>query len=301
MSPTFKPGSKAFIIINPVSGFINPQAMKKTCEQQFHAAGWTTTFHSTKKDESLDKVIQETITSGVDLVVAVGGDGTVVAVAAGLLHASVPLGIIPAGTWNAIARTLYIPGSAARAIALMTGKHSLRKMDMMTVGNTIHAMNVGVGFSAKMNNGANRSEKRKLGSLAYFRHFLKQIFGLEMQKFVLQADGVTYRGRASEIFVANYGVVGLRPFEDLLNIYPDDGEVDILIVKARTILDLPVIVWQMFIRKDKRTPKYQQISAKKSVTISTDPPCPVQADGEMVGMTPIKVTVLPRAITVIAP
>jgi len=301
MSPTLKPGSKAFIVINPVSGFINPQEMKKTCEQQFHAAGWSTSFHFTQKDEPLDKVIHTAINGGAHLVVAVGGDGTIAAVAAGLLNTSIPLGIIPAGTWNAIARHLYIPATPQRAIALMTGKHSLRKMDMMKVGDTIHAMNVGVGFSAKMNNNANRAEKRKLGNFAYFGHFIKQIFGLEMQRYVLEVDGFLLRGRATEIMVANYGMIGLRLLEDRLNIHPDDGLVDVLIMRARTILDLPVMFWQMFVQKEKRTPKYRQLSAKKTVTISTRSPCPVQADGELVGMTPIKVTVLPRAIQVIAP
>lgn len=172
---------------------------------------------------------------------------------------------------------------------------------MMTVGNSVHAMNMGVGFSATINDGASREEKRKIGAIAYLKHFFNLIFGLQMQKYVIQADGFTYRGRASEIMIANYGVAGLHLIEDRLDIHPDDGKVDILIFKARTVLDLPVLLWQIVVRKDKRTPKYRQFLASKKVVISTIPPSPVQADGELVGMTPIKVTVLPRAIQVIAP
>jgi diacylglycerol kinase family enzyme len=61
------------------------------------------------------------------------------------------------------------------------------------------------------------------------------------------------------------------------------------------------MLWQMVVRKDKRTPKYRQFSASKKIVISTIPPSQVQADGELVGMTPVKVTVLTRAIQVIAP
>jgi diacylglycerol kinase family enzyme len=301
VNSTFKAGSKALIVINPVAGFINPELMKRTCEQQFHAAGWRTTFCFTQKDKSLVDEIQKAVHDGVDLVVAVGGDGTIALVAAGLVNTNVPLGIIPAGTWNAIARHLYLPASPIRAIELMTGKHTVRKLDMMAVGNTVHAMNIGVGFSAKMNSGANRAEKRKMGILAYFRHFFKLLFGLEMPKYVIDLDGNIFHGRATEIFIANYGIAGLHLLDDSLDIHPDDGKVDVLLMQARTILDLPILIWHMFIKKEKRTPKYRQLSARKSLVIYTSPVSPVQGDGDLIGTTPIRVKVMPRSILVIAP
>jgi diacylglycerol kinase family enzyme len=174
-------------------------------------------------------------------------------------------------------------------------------MDMMRVGDSFHAMNLSVGFSAKMNENANRAVKQKIGPIAYLKHFVNLIFGLEMQRYVVQADGFTYRGRATEVFIANYGVAGMHIIEDRLDIHPDDGKVDVLIMRARTAADLPVLLWQMVVRRDKRTPKYRQFTAAESVTISTDPPSIVQADGELIGMTPVKVTILPRTIKVIAP
>ena len=301
MPTTFKPGSKAFIIINPVAGFSDGNSLKKICEEQFHAAGWQTRIHFTQSNEDLTQLIQAEIAADVDLVVAAGGDGTIAAVAGSLLNTNVPLGIIPTGTWNAIARYLVLPGSPQRAIALMTGKHTMRKLDMMIVGNSIHAMNLGVGFSAIMANSADRQQKRRLGNLAYFKQILKQLLGLQMQRYRIEADGVVYKGRATEIMVANYGVVGLRFLEDRLNILPDDGKAEILVLKARTILDLPVLIWQVFGSREKRTPKYLKISASKKIIISTKPPAQVQADGEVLGQTPITVTVLPKAVRVIAP
>jgi diacylglycerol kinase (ATP) len=235
------------------------------------------------------------------MVVAVGGDGTIAAVAAGLIDTQVPLGIIPAGTWNAIARHLYLPLNPLRAISLITGKHTTREMDIMVVGESYQAMNVSVGFSAKMNQNANREIKQKLGVIAYLKQFVNLLFGLEMHKFVVEADGYTFRGRATEVFIANYGVAGLHLLEDRLDIHPDDGKVEVLILRARTIMDLPSMFWQMLILRQKRTPKYRQLSASQSVTIRTDPPSMVQADGELIGQTPVKVTILQRKIRVIAP
>jgi YegS/Rv2252/BmrU family lipid kinase len=292
---------RVFIIINPVSGLSNGQLLRTVCQLQFSRAGWIPDFHIMSKGENLVPIIHKAIQNGADLVVAVGGDGTIAAAAAGLIDHDLPLGIVPAGTWNAIARHLYIPFNPVRAIGLITGKHDIREMDIMAVGESYHAMNLSVGFSAKMNENANRESKRKMGAIAYLRHFINLLFGLEMHRFVVEADEFTFHGRATEVFIANYGVAGLHLLEDRLDIHPDDGKVDVLIMRARTLLDLPSLFWQMVILRQKRTPKYRQFSASGSVTIRTNPPSTVQADGEIIGLTPVKVTILPRRIRVIAP
>jgi YegS/Rv2252/BmrU family lipid kinase len=302
MPPISKPANSAYIIINPVAGFTNGDLLKRACEHEFFAAGWQTRFHFTQKNEDLDQVIRQEIAADeMDLVVAAGGDGTIAAVAAALNGTNIPLGIIPTGTWNAIARHLRIPALPQRAIRLMTGQHTLRKLDMMDLGDSIHAMNLGVGFSADMVRNSDREQKRRNGNIAYFANFFKQLFGLQMQRYEILADGIRYKGRATEIFVANYGVVGLRFIEDRLNIAPDDGKVDILVLRARTILDVPLLIWDVFIKREKRTPKYRLISACKDITITTKPPIAVQADGEPLGLTPVHIRVLPQSIRVIAP
>jgi len=77
--------------------------------------------------------------------------------------------------------------------------------------------------------------------------------------------------------------------------------VDVLILKTRTILDVPSMIWNVLIRRKKKIPKFQQIPAVSKVAIKTNPPVPVQADGEILGDTPISVSVLPRSVKVIVP
>jgi YegS/Rv2252/BmrU family lipid kinase len=301
MTPVNSPSSKALILINPVAGFTNAEQMQKICREQFKSAGWEPRFHTTQTDENLTKFIQKETSKGLDLVVAVGGDGTVASVAAALMDTDIPLGIIPTGTWNAIARNFSLPASPQRAIALMTGPHSLCKLDMMAVNDTVHAMNIGIGFSAAMIQSTDRLQKRLFGNLAYIKNLGKQLFGLQMQRYFIEADGSVYKGRAAEIFVANYGVVGLRFIEDRLNIHPDDGKVELLILKARTLFDLPSLIWQIFMKPEKRTPKYRKIIASKEIFITTFPAAQVQADGEPLGQTPVRITVLPKTVQVITP
>ena len=292
----------AFVVLNPVAGIANAQLLKRLIDARFHALGWKAIFHLTEPDENTSEIVKQKVADGdVDIIVAVGGDGTIAAIAAGMVHSSTPLGIIPTGTWNAIARNLQIPFNPVRAINLMTGKHNIRKLDLMGVSNTYHAMNVGVGFSATMINNTPRGSKRKVGLVAYLTNFFKQIFGLQLRRYAIEADGMRYRGRATEIMVANYGVIGWNMIESALNIKPDDGKVDVLIFRARTLVDLPVMFWQALVQGKKRAPKYRQISVSKSLVIRTNPPGKVQADGELIGETPVKVTVFPRSVKVIVP
>ncbi len=301
MKPAAQTNKTAFVVLNPVAGMVNPALLRRNIENRFNDNGWQTRFHVTAADEDLAAIVHQEIKAGADLIVAAGGDGTIAAVAAGMVHSPVPLGIIPTGTWNAIARNLVLPFNTTRAVNLMTGRHNIKRLDLMSVGDTIHAMNMGVGFSSTMIEKTARAEKRKLGNLAYFSQGLKQIFGLQQRRYNIEADGRRYRGRAAEIFVANYGVVGVNVLEASLEIKPDDGKVDVLILRARTVFDLPGLFWQMFVQRKRRTPKYRQLSAAETLLIRTNPPAPVQADGELIGQTPIAVKVLPRCVKVIVP
>ena len=301
MKPEQQTTRMAFVVLNPVAGIVNPVLLRRNIEKRFNDHGWQTRFHLTVVDEDLRAIVQQEISGGADLIVAAGGDGTIAEVAAGMVHSPVPLGIIPTGTWNAIARNLMIPFSTTRAVNLMTGRHNIKRLDLMAIGETVHAMNMGVGFSSTMIENTARADKRKLGSLAYFSQGFKQIFGLQQHRYTIEADGKRFRGRAAEIFVANYGVVGLNILEASLDIKPDDGKVDVLILRARTIFDLPGLFWQIFIRRKRRTPKYRQLSAAESLLIRTNPPAAVQADGELIGQTPVMVKVIPRCVKVIVP
>ena len=301
MKPAAPFTKTAFIVLNPVAGIANSELLMRNVEKRFTAQGWRTRFHVTDKDENTAAIVQQELVAGADLIVAAGGDGTIAAVAAGMVHSPVPLGIIPTGTWNAIARNLMLPFSATRAIHLMTGRHNIKRLDLMAIGESIHAMNIGVGFSSMMVANTGRGNKRRFGNLAYFSNIIKQIFGLQQRRYTIEADGKRYRGRAAEILVANYGMVGINIIESSLEIKPDDGKVDVLIFRARTMFDLPSLFWQVFIQRKKRSPKYRQLSAVGSLVIRTSPPSPVQADGEMLGETPIAVKVIPRCVKVIVP
>jgi YegS/Rv2252/BmrU family lipid kinase len=301
MTKKTEPRSEALVIINPVAGIMNVKVMKRLITEHFKKAGWAVQIYLTEKDTELSSLAKIYIDKGVDLIVVAGGDGTIASVAGGMVNSNIPLGIIPSGTWNAIARYLLLPTNPFRALALITGNHQVRYLDLMAIGDRIHAMNLGVGFSGRIIKSSTREKKRKMGNFAYYLNVIKQAFGITLTRYLIEADGKKYHGKALEIFVANYGVLGLNMLESPLEIHPDDGKADVLIFKPRTILDLPAMFWQALIRKQKHAPKFQQLQASRTITIQTTPPMDIQADGEAIGQTPVTVTVLPLCVGVIVP
>jgi len=185
MTTTAKKTPNAFIVLNPVAGVVNVQFLKRAIEARFHSLGWTTRFHVTEQGESTPAIVARELNTGIDLVVAAGGDGTIAAVAAGMAQSHIPLGIIPTGTWNAIARNLQLPFSTLRAINLMCGKHNIKKLDLMQVGENLHAMNLSMGISASMIKSTSRGDKRKLGLIAYFTRLIHQAFGWQMHRYAI--------------------------------------------------------------------------------------------------------------------
>ena len=301
MTDFYPPQSEALIIINPVAGLMNVKVMERIIREHFKKAGWKIHLHFTEKDSSLDSLVRDYLKKEIDLVVVAGGDGTVASTAAGMVNSKIPLGIVPSGTWNAIARYLLLPTNPWRALALMTGRHHVRYLDLMSIGDKFLALNISVGMSANMIKTSSRESKRKFGNLAYFSSWFKQMTGMKLIRFVIEADGQKYRGRAAEIMVANYGVVGMNLIEAPLEIHPDDGKADVLIFRPKTIYDVPAMLWQALIKRQKRAPKFRQLQASKTITIRTRIPMDVQADGELIGQTPISVDVLPRCVGVIVP
>ncbi len=292
---------KALLILNPVSGIGNPDQLQAFCCRELEKAGWEVEVYLTRTDDDLGAVVKTALEDSCGLVVASGGDGTVAAVAAAMKNSPVPLGIIPSGTWNAIARHFAIPLNPQRAIGLILGEHNIASLDLMDIGDTVHAMNLTIGFSAAMIQSTGREEKRKFGIFAYFSNVFTQILGLKLKRYRLVIDGQRFKTRASEILVANYGIIGLRALEEILNIRPDDGKMDLIILRARTILDAPALFWRVVIKREKITPIYRIFKGCENISITSSKPVIVQADGEIIGTTPVQIQVVANAVQLIIP
>ena len=186
--------------------------------------------------------IRQAVDAGIDLVVVSGGDGTVSQAVTALNGTGIPLGILPAGTGNLMARDLGIPTNSEKALDLLAGEHRLLAMDLMQVGERCCALNVSIGFSAETMGTVEREQKKKLGFVAYLLNGFSNLAGSRLQRLSLTVDDLELQVRASEVMVGNTSLVGFRRMPRHLEIRPDDGAVDVIIARALTLWDWVMVV-----------------------------------------------------------
>jgi YegS/Rv2252/BmrU family lipid kinase len=240
--------------------------------------------------------------SAVDAVFTLGGDGTVMEVLHTLRRSGVPVGIIPAGTGNLVARALAIPLNVDRAVrALAVG--SRRIVDLGLIHGDppkAFAFGAGVGIDASMIERTTAFAKRRLGVLAYA--LAAGAAALRHDRFHVRI--VTERGSAeydaSLTLVANFGSVlgahiALGP-----GITPDDGLLDICVYAPRNGLDAVPMLWRL-VTRDYRDDGRMYFAKAREVVIECDPPRIFQADGEIMGLSPVRISVDAGAATLLVP
>jgi len=234
-----------------------------------------------------------------DAVFTLGGDGTVMEVLGALAHSGVPVGVLPGGTGNLIARVLGIPLDVDAAVAaLVDGDEAC--IDLGSIDGRRFAFAAGVGIDAEMVETTSPLLKGRFGVLAYFWTGARA--ALRHERFLVTAtvDGVVHSRYATMVMVANFGAV----FRDLITLGPgirqDDGLLDLCVFSPMGIADSVRITWRL-LRKDFRTDPCMLYTAGRRLRVETDPPRPVQADGDLVGMTPFDVVVDPLAAHVLVP
>jgi YegS/Rv2252/BmrU family lipid kinase len=293
--------SRVFVVLNPMAGTSAAEVIRQTLDRHFDDSAWEKEIYETTGDERVADVVREALPKGYALVIACGGDGTVSDVAEALAHTDIPLGILPVGTANVLARELGIPIGLDEACALLAGPHTTTSIDMMRVGESAFALQIGIGIDSLMIRDTDRSAKRRFGRAAYLWTAAKWLIGYQPRRFTIAVDGRRARPRAAQVLIANGGVLGMPPFRWGLHIRPNDGRVDVCIVSARSLRDYLSIGWHMLLGQHRRDPNIRYMSAERSIVVDADRALPVQADGEIIGQTPVQVQVDPSAVQVIVP
>jgi YegS/Rv2252/BmrU family lipid kinase len=291
--------SRMFVVLNPMAGSCTADEVRQALDRHFPAATWASEIYETTGEEQVPAIVRAALKQPCELVIAVGGDGTVSDVAEALAHTNIPLGIIAAGTANVLARELGIPLDLERACALIAGEHVTTSIDAMQVGDRLFILHIGVGIDSLMIRDTARAAKRRFGRAAYLWIGLKWLIGHQPSRFTIVSDGRRSRPRAAQVLIANGGVMGMPPFRWGPHIRPDDGRLDICIVSARVLRDYLKIGWHILTGHRWHNPNIRYLSAERSILVSADHALPVQGDGEIIGETPVQVQVIPDAVRLI--
>lgn len=291
---------RAYVIMNPVAGQHDPEETKATLEKAQSEGKWSYDLFETTGKEDLKEVVQAALKDQYDLVVAGGGDGTVSGVADGLGGTGVSLGVLPLGTVNAFAKEMGIPDSLDEALEVLFGDHQVKTIDAIQSDGRYYLLHCSFGLISASIADVKRSEKDKYGWFAYLASGIRKLIGIEPVWVTFDIDGQKEKFKAIEVILVNSDQLGVVDEHLGVNIKIDDGVLDLYTIRSKTMWDLIRILVFRIIGKLKKAPHMGYWPVHKSVRIAPDSPKKYQADGDIVGETPVTLEVAKGAIKVIS-
>jgi len=291
------------LIVNPTSGPAeNPQLLTDLADA-LQTQGIQAEICTTTPDENGEGLAADAAKAGAKLVIVAGGDGTIEAVARGLVHTQTVLGIIPLGTRNNIAASLNIPNDLTQAIkTLAEGERG--RFDMGKANNYYFLEVVGVGLEASLLPwGDEVKEGIKNNYLAALKSILsgvKTFLQFRPHRLVLRFDGRrTRRLRTLQVNICNsprYGVEFALAPEAKMN----DGKLDVIYTDNPSKWD-HLRHFFTAMRGERLPHEWLKTYRASKIEIRSYPPLEVHADGECLGTTPVTVEVIPGALWICVP
>ena len=237
---------------------------------------------------------------GADLLIAVGGDGTVAEVAGAAREAGRTIGIIPGGSTNIVARGLGIPRNPYQAIQLLFGPHTVRTIDAGLAGERVFLHMAGAGVDSSMFDLADPALKRKAGWMAYVPAAMAAL-RKPMATYTIEAAEQRLEGVKSPLVLVANGASVISPALRLDNrISVEDGWLDVLVVTATSPAALARVFARMAMRQMGESP-FVTAFRTRDVSIASDPPMAIQLDGDVAGTTPARFTIDPASMRIVVP
>ncbi|WP_183095090.1 YegS/Rv2252/BmrU family lipid kinase [Nocardioides stalactiti] len=286
------PLPQAFPSTNDLAVVLNPIKVEDVAQfqaivnQMATESGWKEPrwYLTTVEDSGTGQAELASI-EGADLVIVCGGDGTVREVCAELAGTGIPVGIVPAGTGNLLARNLDIPLFIRAAIDIALNGQD-RAIDMVKVtGDNLDDSHflvmAGMGFDAAIMEGVNEEIKKKVGWLAYVLSALKSLMFPTMRLEVSIDGGEFTKHRARTCVVGNVGSLqgGMVLIPDAAI---DDGQLDVVLLYPRRFLSwIPLFVRVLSRREEKAGDSVARFTGR-SVTVRASQEVPRQLDGDLI-------------------
>lgn len=251
-----------------------------------------------RRREELGELIRR-LRGEVGSVILGGGDGTLNAAAEALRETGLPLGILPLGTANDLARTLGIPADAPEAAAGIILNAGIRAVDLGLVNGKPFFNVASLGLSVAITHRLTDIMKRRLGVLAYPAAAAAAVIPTGRFRAILRADGEEVSVATLQIAVGNgryYGGGMVVDAEAAI----DDGQLNIYSLEPRARWRLLLMARAFRAGEHQKLDEVRTLVCR-SVTVTTRRARDVSADGEIVTRTPAHFTILPRAVRVYAP
>ncbi len=268
---------KAAFIINPVSGLSHKDHLRDQIVQGMrkHQAGHE--IHFTQYPLHAYHLAREYVGKGFEIIVAVGGDGTVNEIAHALVHTSVKMGIIPTGSGNGLAHFLGLPFNIEKAIdTICQGKN--KAIDTMLINQKRFVNVAGVGFDALISRKFAAMDRR--GFWSYFKLVLQEYPGYVPRKYIIEYQGKQIKRTPLLIAFANSNQFGnnaiIAPQARI-----DDGLIDVCILSKVPLVHAPMLGRMLMFNPTKQNPFVEYLRVPQLTLIQqNDENCHI--DGEPV-------------------
>ena len=234
--------TKIAFIINPFSGIGKKEDLPTLIQRELDARFYEMEIVFTEFRGHGTQLANGFVEKGFQIVVAVGGDGTVNEVAQALVHTNCSLGIIPIGSGNGLARHLGIPMNTQKAIELLNRSESIL-MDYGMINDKPFFCTCGTGFDAYVSMEFAKGKKR--GIMSYIEKIITGYFSYKSQNYHLLGDGIDLKVKAFVLTFANASQWGNNAY-----IAPQasvqDGQLDISIMSNFPVIAIPTLALNLF-------------------------------------------------------
>ncbi len=272
---------KVLIIINPVSGTGKQKSAIKSIDKKIDKINFDYEIVETKYAHHATELASKAAADGYDMVVAVGGDGSVNDVVAGLVNTNTKLGIIPCGSGNGLARCLKIPLSPSKAIETLND-NKMKRIDTMLINGHVCASIAGIGFDALIAKEFQEKPKNTRGFHSYLQLIATEYPKYKAKNYEVEIDGQRISHKAMFVSFANANQFG---YEAIVapDSRVDDGLADVCFIEEIPILSAPPTAVLLFAKKINKSPRVK-IWKAKHIKIFNNNLEWVNLDGEAIKM-----------------
>lgn len=290
---------KVYAIINPATGQHSLRWLVRRLQSKAKSCDIDFDYKVTDRPEHATEIARECCENEIDIIIAVGGDGTVSEVVTGAIGSEIPIGIIPTGSTNMIAKDLGIPRRLSPAIDVAMGKGVPKAFDVGRVGEATFMHMAGAGYDAQIMHEASGAWKRRIGWPAYLwpavKHLRSPSFRVE-----IDIDGHVQTLDARMVLCAIGGSIVHPRFSVGRGINRTDGLLDICVFNPPNAVTAVTALWWILLRKPDRSRWQRQFQGKK-VILRSDQRVEFEADGNPLGELPVVVEMLDSQTYILTP
>ena len=266
---------KILFIMNPISGTASKAAVPSLIDSVLDKELFEYEIRMTERAGHASEIATEAKNNHVDVVVAVGGDGTVNEVARSLVHSDTALGILPCGSGNGLARHLLLPMNLKKCIEVIN-QCQIRDLDYGVINDHPFFCTCGMGFDAFVS--MKFAESGKRGPITYAENILREGLKYKPETYTLEDETGTKQYKAFLISCANASQYGNNAY-----IAPQasmsDGLMDVVIMEPFDVIEAPQVSFDMFNKTLDKNSKIKTFRSKH-VHIKRSHPGVVHYDGD---------------------